>query len=213
MNIPEVLLPFLCPPVLCLLHQTCVRLQISGNVRGTWAWRHAIKMQAAITASRFLPRNNFSPSDSLYDCFAMSLMVLDRECRSHQLEMSRNACIKLRSERDACPRDAARCGSRAIPEPPSRKLMTVSSCSMPSTGGSIAAPTRINSSLPSSFANVLQKLSPLSCAKCKAVTYTPFTPSIHNTVTQYQPTTSTNEDTAAEFLNDLWVRVPAFGTD
>ena len=168
MNIPEVLLPFLHPPVLCLLHQTCVRLQISGNVRGTWAWRHAIKMQAAITASRFLPRNNFSPSDSLYDCFAMSLMVLDRECWSHRLEMSRNACIKLRSERDACPRDAARCSSLAIPEPPSRKLMTVSSCSMPSIRGSIAAPTRDGSS-PSSFANVLQKLSLLSCAKCKAV--------------------------------------------
>ena len=33
----------------------------------------------------------------------MSLMVLDRECWSHQLEMPRNACIKLRSERDACP--------------------------------------------------------------------------------------------------------------
>ena len=168
MNIPEVLLPFLYPPVLCLLHQTCVRLQISGNVRGTWAWRHAIKMQAAITASRFLPRNNFSPSDSLYDCFAMSLMVLDRECWSHQLEMSRDACIKLRSERDACPRYAARCSSRAIPGPPSRKLMTVSSCTMPSIRGSIVAPTRDGSS-PSSFANVLQKLSSLSCAKCKAV--------------------------------------------
>ena len=168
MNIPEVLLPSLYPPVLCLLHQTYVRLQSSGNVRGTWAWRHAIKMQAAITASRFLPRNNFSPSDSLYDCFAMSLMVLDRECWSHQLEMSRNACIKLRSERDACPRDAARCSSRAIPEPPSRKLMTVSSCSMPPIRGSIAVSTR-NGSSPSSFANVLQELSSLSCAKCKAV--------------------------------------------
>ena len=170
MSIPEVSLPFLHPSVLCLLHQTCVRLQISRtpNVCGTWAWRHAIKMQAAITASRFLPRNNFSPSDCLYDCFAMSLMVLDRECWSHQLEMSRNACIKLRSERDACPRDAARCSSLAIPEPPSRKLMTVSSCSMPSISGSIAAPTRDGSS-PSSFANVLQKLSSLSCAKCKAV--------------------------------------------
>ena len=212
MNIPEVLLPFLYPPVLCLLHQTCVRLQISGNVCGTWTWRHSIKMQAAITASRFLPRNNFSPSDSLYDCFPMSLMVLDRECGTHQLEMSRNACIKVRSERDAYPRDAARCSSRAIPGPPSRKLMTVSSRSMPFIRGSIAAPTRDGSS-PSSFANVLQKLSPLSCAKCKAVTCTPFTPSIHNTVTQYQPTTSTNEDTAAEFLYDLWVRVPAFGTD
>ena len=170
-------------------------------------------MHAAITASRFLPRNNFSSSDRLYNCFAMSLIVLGRENWSHQLEMSRNACIKLRSESDACPRDAARCSSRAIPGPPSRKLMTVSSCSMPSIRGSIVAPTRDGSS-PSSFTiNVLQKLSPLSCAKCKAVTYTPFTPSIHNTVTQYQPTTSTNEDTAAEFLYDLWVRVPAFGTD
>ena len=168
MNIPEVLLPFLCPSVLCLLHQTCVRLQISRNVRGTCAWRHAIKMHAAITASRFLPRNNFSSSDRLYNCFAMSLIVLGRENWSHQLEMSRNACIKLRSERDACPRDAARCSSLAIPEPPSRKLMTVSSCSMPSIRGSIAAPTRDGSS-PSSFANVLQKLSSLSCAKCKAV--------------------------------------------
>ena len=209
MNIPEVLLPSLYLPVLCLLHQTCVRLQISRNVRGTWAWRHAIKMHAAITAPGFLPRNNFSSSGRLYNCFAMSMMVLVKENWSHQLEMSRNACIKLRSERDACPRDAARCSSRAIPEPPSRKLMTVSSCAIPSIRGSIAAQTRDGSS-PSSFANVLQKLSPLSCAKCKAVTYTPFTPSIHNTVTQYQPTTPTNEDTAAEFLNNPWVRVPAF---
>ena len=207
MNIPEVSLPFLHPSVLCLLYQTCVRLQISRNVRGTWALQHAMKMHAAITASRFLPRNNFSSSDRLYNCFAMSLMVLGRENWSHQLEMSQNACIKLRSERDACPWGAARCSSRAIPKPPSQKLMTVSSCSMPSIRGSIAAPTR-DSSSPSSFANVLQKLSPLSCAKYKAVTYMPFT-----TVTQYQPTTSTNEDTAAEFLNDLWVRVPAFGTD
>ena len=168
MNIPEVLLPFLHPPVLCLLHQTCVRLQISGNVRGTWTLRHSIKMQAAITASRFLLRNNFSSSSRLYNCFAMSLMALGRENWSHRLEMSRNACIKLRSERDACPWDAARCSSRAIPAPPSRKLMTVSSCSMPSIRGSIAAPTRDGSS-PSSFANVLQKLSLLSCAKCKAV--------------------------------------------
>ena len=168
MNIPEVLLPFLYPSALCLLHQTCVRLQISRNVRGTWAWRRAIKMHAAITASRFLPRNNFSSSDRLYNCFAMSLMVLGRENWSHQLEMSQNACIKLRSERHACPRGAARCSSRAIPKPPSQKLMTVSSCSMPSIRGSIAAPTRDGSS-PSSFANVLQKLSLLSCAKCKAV--------------------------------------------
>ena len=142
----------------------------------------------------------------------MSQMVLGRENWSHQLEMLRNACIKLRSERDACPRDVARCSSRAIPEPPSRKLMTVSSCSMPSIRGSIAAPTRDGLS-PSSSVNVLQKLSPLSCAKCKAITYTPFTPSIYDTVTQYHPTTPTNEDTAAEFLKDLWVRVPAFGTD
>ena len=212
MNIPEVSLPFLHPSVLCPLYQTCVRLQISRKVRGTWAWQHAIKMHAAITASRFLPRNNFSSSDRLYNCFAMSLMVLGRENWLHQLEMSRNACIKLCSERDACPRDAARCSSRAIPEPPPRGLMTVSGCSMPSMRGSNAAPTRDRSS-PSSFANVLQKLSPLSCAKCKAVTYTPFTPSIHNTVTQYQPTTSTNKDTTAEFLYDLWIRVPAFGTD
>ena len=95
-------------------------------------------------------------------------MVLGRENWSHQLEISRNACIKLRLERDACPRNTARYCSRAIPEPPSRKLMTVSSCSMPSISESIAAPTRDGSS-PSSFANVLQKLSSLSCAKCKAV--------------------------------------------
>ena len=212
MSIPEVSLPFLHPSVLCLLHQTCVRLQISRNVCGTWVWRHAIKMHAAITASRFLPRNNFSSSDCLFNCFAVSLMVLDRESWSPQLEMSRNACIKLRSERDACPWDAARCSSRAIPEPPSRKLMTVSSCSMPSIERSIAAPTRDGSS-PSSFANILQKLSPLSCTKCKAVTYAPFTPSIYDTVTQYQPTTPTNEDTAADFLKDPWVRFPVFGTD
>ena len=100
--------------------------------------------------------------------YAMSLMVLGRENWSHQLEISRNACIKLRLERDACPRNTAHYCPRAIPEPPSRKLMTVSSCSMPSISGSIAAPTRDGSS-PSSFANVLQKLSSLSCAKCKAV--------------------------------------------
>ena len=169
-------------------------------------------MHAAITASRFLSRNNFSSSDRLHDCFAISPMVLGRENWSHQLEMSRNDCIKLRLERDACPRDAACCSLRAIPEPPSRKLMTVSSCSMPSISGSIAAPTRDGSS-PSSFANVLWKLSPLSRAKCKAITYTPFTPSIYDTVTQYHPTTPTNEDTAAEFLKDLWVRFPVFGTD
>ena len=159
-------------------------------------------MHAAITASRFLPRNNFSSSDRLYNCFALSLMVLGRENWSHRLEMSQNACIKLRSERDACPRDAARCSSLAIPEPPSRKLMTVSSCSMPSIRGSIAAPTRDGSS-PSSFANVLQKLSLLSCAKCKAV----HLHATHSSYLQYghpyQPTTPTNEDTTAEFLNDL----------
>ena len=40
-----------------------------------------------------------------------------------------------------------------MPEPPSRKLMTVSNCSMPSSNGSDAAPTREGSS-PSSLANV-----------------------------------------------------------
>ena len=171
-------------------------------------------MHAAITASRFLPRNNFSSSDRIYNCFTMSLMVLVKENWSHQLEMSRNACIKLRSERDACPRYAARCSSRAIPKPLSRKLMTVSSCSMPSIRRSNAAPTPDGSS-PSSFANVLQKLSPLSCAKCKAVTYMLFTPSIYNLYGQPTPAHNPppNEDTTAEFLNDLWVRVPAFGTD
>ena len=109
-----------------------------------------------MTASIFLPLNNFSSSDRLYNCFAISLMVFGRENWSHQLEMSRNACRRVRSERDVCPREAARCSSRAIPEPPSRKLMRVSSCSMPSMRGSIAAPTRDGSS-PSSFANVLWK--------------------------------------------------------
>ena len=53
--------------------------------------------------------------------------------------------------------------------------------------GSIVAPTRDGSS-PSSFTiNVLQKLSLLSCARCKAVTYTPSTPSIYNTVTHTSP--------------------------
>lgn len=60
---------------------------------------------------------------------------------------------RLRSERELCEREAARCNSRAIPDPPSRKLMTVSSCSMPSNRGSDAAPTRDGSS-PSSLANV-----------------------------------------------------------
>ena len=68
--------------------------------------------------------------------------------------MSRKAVRRLRSEREFCERDAARWSSRAIPEPPSRKEMTVSSCSIPSIRGSDAAPTREGSS-PSSFANVL----------------------------------------------------------
>ena len=83
----------------------------------------------------------------------MSLIVFGSENWSHQFEMSRKAVRRLRSERDDCEREAARWSSRAIPEPPSLKLMTVSSCSIPSSSGSEAAPTRDGSS-PSSFANV-----------------------------------------------------------
>ena len=75
---------------------------------------------------------------------------------SHQLEMSRNAWRMLRSERAFWEREAARCSSLAIPDPPSRKLITVSSCSMPSIRGSAAAPTRDGSS-PSSFAKVYRR--------------------------------------------------------
>lgn len=94
----------------------------------------------------------------------MSLIVFGNENWSHQLPMSRNAVRRLRSERELCEREAARCSSRAIPDPPSRKLMTVSSCSMPSNRGSDAAPTREGSS-PSSLANVYRtkKKSRMQC--------------------------------------------------
>lgn len=80
--------------------------------------------------------------------------------------MSRNAVRRLRSERELCEREAARCSSRAIPDPPSRKLMTVSSCSMPSSRGSDAAPTREGSS-PSSLANVYRTMKTLYAAPQK----------------------------------------------
>lgn len=59
-----------------------------------------MKMQAAIIASRFFPLSIFSSVERLYNCFAMSMIVFGSERRSHQLEMSRNACMSFRSERD-----------------------------------------------------------------------------------------------------------------
>lgn len=111
-----------------------------------------------MTASSGFPRRSFSSSERLYSCFAISLIVLGSENWSHQFDMSRNACRRLRSEREFCEREAARCSSRAMPEPPSRKLMTVSNCSIPSSRGSDAAPTREGSS-PSSFAKVYHEVS------------------------------------------------------
>ena len=159
MNIPELSLPILYLSVLCLPAPDMRKIANLSECSRDMGLATRDKDACRNNRVKILHRNNLSSSDRLYNCFAMSLMVLGRENWSHQLEMSRNACIKLRSERDACPRDAARCSSLAIPEPPSRKLMTVSSCSMPSIRGSIVAPTRDGSS-PSSFTiNVLQKLS------------------------------------------------------
>ena len=196
MNIPEVLLPFLYPPVLCLLHQTCVRLQISGNVRGTWAWRHAIKMQAAISASGFLPRNNFSSSDSLYDCFAMSLMVLDRECWLHQLEMSRNACIKLRSERGALQFSSYTRTTVAKADDSIQLLHAIHKGIHRGTDTRWVITFIV-------YDSCLTEAEPFIMCKMQSS----HLHAIHSEYLQYghpyQPTTPTNEDTTAEFLNDL----------
>src|SRR5260370_30862778 len=134
----------------------------------------------------------------------MSLIVLGRENWSHQLEMSRNAERRFRSEREFWERVAARCSSRAMPVPPSLKPMMVSSCSIPSIRGSDAAPTREGSS-PSSFANVLGGRTELLLARkkdesCKS-TYPPLAPSINNTDAKNQPTSRTYEIPCSKFLD------------
>lgn len=79
---------------------------------------------------------------------------------------------------------------------------------MPSIRGSAAAPTRDGSS-PSSFAKVyilrIPEIAssiverPMGRVKREG-TYTPFTASVHDTISKYQTTTLADEVAAAEFL-------------
>ena len=105
---------------------TLVMLKTSRNVRGTLHWRHAMKMQPAMTASWLLPRKMPASYVILNRCLAWSETVLVMLCASAMAVISLYAASRILFPLSCVDLFCMRLRSRA-PLLPASKAMLVAS--------------------------------------------------------------------------------------